>query len=34
MTSSLGLTARARNLLAGTVLTPLALAVSHQAFAG
>lgn len=34
MTSSLGLSARARSLFAGTVLTPLALAVSHQAFAG
>lgn len=34
MTSTLGLTARARRLLAGTVLTPLALAVSQQAFAG
>ncbi|MFG0723385.1 DUF1302 domain-containing protein [Pseudomonas sp. GLN_6] len=34
MISSVGLTARARRVFVGTVLTPLALAVSHHARAG
>lgn len=34
MISSQGLTARARKFLTGTMLTPLALAISHQAMAG